>query len=593
MKKTLGILFLFLLFLPYFFRPFALNLNPDMGLQMMDVFRMADARWSFSFDPSAAYANPVVQMLVDFHGIFRQLIYFPVFYILDLLGMGIREATVYGTLLVVGILITYLNYLFVRVLVGEKKAFWFTVLLSVIPFYVLQVKGGWWHVFVYPLLLAGLAAEYRFLQSVILEAPPKAGTIESSADKKKSKKWYALFCFAASVYLLADTGFVFGGLLYVLYALVFFTQKGGGLRSVFWNIWHIVRSPWTLLPLLVLVGSAAVTYIGKTRFGADFGIMARFLEKGGHVGFTGLGIIPHFISQGMGLTGFLLFPALLLTAIWVLYVVILELRRGTIESRRDAFVVTLVIYFFATFLLLLLAGGSGAAVYELYIPGLLLLVYAFSYLKKVWIQNVFMAGIAAVTMMQTVAYNFEIKPPAILARSYSFIRPNDACTALWCPWHFAEPKNLGVTTAAFALRDYLGVTPTPFISMQENFYDKPKEIFFYSNYGQGPSMSIGRRISYEVGDVATARVIVAFTPKVLELAPNAVDPVKNQAVWDFLAAHAEYKEVAFVTMDGAEIIQIFERDSTREERVFSVEEYDAKFNQKYGHLRDIGFIDLG
>src|SRR3989344_3891941 len=112
MRKFILPLILLALFLPYFWRPFALNLNPDMGLQMMDVFRMVDARWSLALDPSAAYTNPLVQMLVDFHGIFRQLIYFPVFYILDFFGMGIREATVYGTLLAVGIVVTYLNYLF-------------------------------------------------------------------------------------------------------------------------------------------------------------------------------------------------------------------------------------------------------------------------------------------------------------------------------------------------------------------------------------------------------------------------------------------------------------------------------------------------
>ncbi len=565
MKKIIVILFLFLLFLPYFGRPFALNLNPDMGLQLMDVFRMVDARWSFALDPSAAYANPLVQMLVDFHGVFRQLIYFPIFYILDLFGMGIREATVYGTLLIVGVALTYLNYIFARVIAGEKKAFWFTALLSVIPFYVLQVKGGWWHVFVYPLLLAGLAAEHKFLTT-------------------RARRWYAWFCIAASAYLLADTGFVFGGLLFVVYAVIFFWQ-GSNLRAVPAHLWRAVRSPWTFLPLFVLAGSFVVTYIGKTRFGAEFGIMARFLEKGGHVGFSGFGVLPHFISQGMGLTGFILFPVILATACWFLMRVW--------RQERDSLLLTCITYFFVTFVLLLFAGGSGAAVYELYIPGLLLLVYAFSRLKKAWIQNVFMTGIAAVTMMQTVAYNFEIHPPQFLARSYSFIRPNDACTALWCPWHFAEPKNLGITTAAFVLRDYLGITPVLFTSMQENFYEKPKEIFFYSNYGQGPSMSIGRRISYEVKDVASARIILVFAPEVSAHAPGAVEKEKNQAVLDFLAAHPEYREVAIVTQDGVEMIKIFERDSARAPRVFSVEEYDAKFNARYGHLRDIGFIDLG
>jgi len=590
MKKMIIPAFLFLLFLPYFWRPFALNLNADMGLQLMDVFRMVDARWSMALDPSAAYANPIVQMLVDFHGIFRQLIYFPVFYVLDFFGMGIREATVYGTLLAVGIVITYLNYLFVRVLVGGKKAFWFTTLLSVIPFYALQVKGGWWHVFVYPLLLAGLAAEHRLLQSVIPSEAGEAGRVEGSQFGGTSKRWYFWFCIAASLYLLADTGFVFGGLLFVLYAFIFFIQKGDGLRPVLGNIWRTIRSPWTLLPILVLAGSASVTYVGKTRFGADFGIMARFLEKGGHVGFSGFGVLPHFISQGIGLTGFILFPAMLIA---MLSVILSPDRNRGEGSHNDPLVTTLVIYFFATFILLLFAGGSGAAVYELYIPGLILLVYAFSRFKKAWIQNVFMTGIAAVTVFQTVAYNFEIKPPQFLVRSYSFIRPNDACVTLWCPWHFSEPKNLGVTTAAFVLRDYLDVTPVPFTSMQENFYDKPKEIFFYSNYQQGPSMSIGRRISYTPEDIAAARIILAFTPEVSARAPGAIEKEKNQAVWDFLTAHPEYRKVATVTQDGAEMIIIFERDATHEERVFSVEEYDAKFNARYGHLRDIGFIDLG
>ena len=41
------------------------------------------------------------------------------------------------------------------------------------------------------------------------------------------------------------------------------------------------------------------------------------------------------------------------------------------------------------------------------------------------------------------------------------------------------------------------------------------------------------------------------------------------------------------------MIKIFERNSARELRAFSVEEYDAQFWQRYGTLRDLGHIDLG
>lgn len=567
MKKLIAPFFLIALFVPYLFRPFALNLDADSMTQLMNIVRMVDARWSFSLDPSAAYANPLVQILVYFHGIYRHVILFPVLYILDAIGMGIREVTIGGVFVGMGIVLTLIMYRLMKSVVGSERAWWWTALFSVIPLYALHVKGGWWHIFVYPLFLAGIAAEHRYLT-------------------EKKSQWYAWFCIAVGAYTLADPAFVFGYLWYALYAAVYFLREEGSIYRALCAFWRMLRQWWTLVPALVLVGLAAVTYVGARYFDAQFGMLARFFEKGAYMGFGGFGVIPHFLVQGMGLTGWVLFPLILVSAVW--WVVAMARRRSV-----PPFLQASALFVLLASVLILLAHGAGGAVYVLFVPGVIAVVALVAQYKH---RAFAMAGAALLLLLtygQTLWYITQWSPPAWLMQRYSFIQSGEPCQALWCPSHFAEPRNLGVTTAAFVVRDHLDIQPIPFVSIQENFYVRPKEIFFYTTYQQGPSFSIGRRINYDISDIAAARIILAFTPEVSDRAPGAFEKERNQRVWDFIKNHPEYKEVATVTMEGVEMIKIFERDSTRQPRAFSVEEYDRKFNEKYGNLRDLGHIDLG
>jgi len=566
-------LFLAVLFAPFFWRPFLLNLDPDTGLQVMDAVRMADARWSFSLEPSAAYANPVVQMLVDFHGIFRQLVFYPIIYVADLLGIGMTEFNLGAIFVLTSFGLIVLSAFFLQSIVGKKQSWWFVVLLASMPFCVISIKGGWWQIFTFTALLAGLAALHKFLHT-------------SSSKEGERRKRYAWFCVAVAAYMLADTGFIFGLLWYALYILIYFYHHKHSTIIIFGEALKMIWSRWTLLPVVVLLGSIAVTVIGKIKFGADFGIVSRLLEKGPKVDFQGFETIPHLMVQGMGLTGWILFPAMFAA----LFVLIVRYRSDSPLIRSA------VLYCMFAVAALLLTGGGGASVYILYCAGLIILVHAI-YKIRASLRYVLLAVLLAATFIQTMLYQFEYQPSGILTKPWSFTDKHSTCQILWCPWHFASQRNLGVTTLGFVMRNYLDYKPIPFVSMEENFHVRPKEIFFYSNYGQGPSFSIGRRLSYEVDDIEEAQVIIFFTSHVEEMTSSfgktPFEADKNKRVFEFIEDHKEYKHVATITNGGLPVIEVYERDSEYEHRTFSVEEYDDLFNKKYGNLKDLGHIDLG
>mgnify|MGYP001580645255 CR=1 FL=1 len=566
MKKWLLIV-IAMLFVPYLFRPFALDLHSDIGLHTMQILRLVDAEWIFGFDPNHAYVNPLVQMFTNLHGPVRQAVMFPIFYLLDVIGIPFTEYTINATFVVVGFLLGMWAYYMARAVVGSTKAMWFAVLLSTIPYYVLQMKIGWWHLFTYPLLIGSFAALHRFL-------------VEGAT------RWYWWFCIAFSAYLTSDPAFMFGGLFLFLYAFVWFLMKEGSVRLAMRALVRMIfGNRATLIPLLVFLGLIGIAIIGRVKFGADFGVFARLLEKQGRLGIPNPALFLQMLVEGMGITGFLLFPAMVVTGAWALIGVV----RRTI---REPLLVAATLFVWIAFLLIALAGGAAGALYILYVPALFLMVHMLFLMGRRWRLGMLLV-ITASTYLQTLLYNDGYRPPAFLTRPLAVIGSGEPCRAIWCPWNFDEVKNLGVTTAAFAVRDHLGIQPIPFVSLQENFYVRPKEIFFYSGYEQGPSFSIGRRISYRVEDIAGARVILVAASGFMAEAPSAVAAERNQKVLDFLATHPEYRHVATVTKNGIDMIQIFERDSTRALQIFSVEEYDAKFNEKYGNLRDLGHIDLG
>lgn len=566
MKKLLIIA---LLFVPYFWHPFALNLHGDNGLGTMQILRLVDAEWTFGIDPNHAYVNPLVQMFMNLHGPVRQAVMFPIFYLLDAIGVPFTEYTVGATFVVVGFLLGVWAYYMARVVIGSTKAVWFAILLSTIPYYVFQMKAGWWQLFTYPLLLASIAALHRFLS----EGAPR---------------WYWWFCIAFSAYLTADPAFVFGALFLFLYAFVWFLKKEGSVRLAMRALGRMVSgNRATLVPIITLLGLIAVTMIGRVKFGADFGVVARLLEKQGRLGIPNPTLFLQMLIEGMGITGLLLFPAMAVAGAWALIGVFSR-------TIREPFLVATTVYVWIAVLLLVIAGSAAGALNVLFIPALFILVFMVFRFKRRWVGVAALLVLTMSTYLQTLLYQGGYQPPSgFLTHPRAAIGSGEPCRAIWCPWHFAEPKNLGVATAAFAVRDYLGVQPIPFVSMQENFYVRPKELFFYTEYEQGPSFSIGRRISYRIEDIAEARVILVATSGLMTEVPGAVQVERNQKVLDFLAVHPEYRQVATVTKNGIDMIQIFERDSVRVLQIFSVEEYDAKFNERYGNLRDLGHIDLG
>ena len=565
--KHLKWLLLLAIFIPLLWRPFPLDVNSDT-VTINPGLRLVDSKFSLSLDPSAAFANPLVQMGVDFHGIYRQVVFFPVFYFLDVFGVGINRSSVAVTLVAIGFLMSLLNYFFLRSVIGKEKAFWFTLLLSAIPFYGIMAKGGWWHVFVFPFFLAGLAALHKFLNT-----PPKP-------PLERGGKQYAYFAIAATLYALSDTGFFFGWFFYGLYALQFYRSMSRSYGAALKKVGRMIWKPWTMLPLATLLGMIAVTVIGFTKFDAEFGILARFLQKGGHVGFTGFDVIPHFLVQAIGLSGWILFPAILIAALF---------HKKFNEPLMSASFVYFWFVMFANFI----AGGNGGAVYVLYAAGLFLLLHAASLIKKSVARYAVLLILLAMTFGQTMWYQFDTQPAGVLAAEFSFVRSSDICQTLWCPWHFAVTKNLGITTLGWVMRDYLSYEPIPFASIKENFYIWPREIYFPNKHGQAPSYSIGRRISYEPRDFDSPRIIIAYTKEALALHPELLSEDKKQQVMSFLIEHPQYKHVATVTVGDVPFIEVFELDSKHEHQDFAVEEYDERFDKRYGNLRDLGHIDVG
>ncbi|MEK7481287.1 MAG: hypothetical protein AAB633_00885, partial [Patescibacteria group bacterium] len=503
----LSILAVIALILPYFARPFAFDLDPDTGLLVMHMMRLVDGAWNISVDPNLAYQNPFVLLLIDFHGMIRQLVFFPLMAAMDAVGVRLTPHSVGALFVSVGIALTILNYYFLRTLLPRRIAGWAVILLAVMPFYAAQLKGGWWHVFVYPLALLALFGMHRWV-------------------REGWRPGRALLWCAIAALLLTDTGFIFSYFLIALYALVLLRESHDSLRAVVGGAWRLVRSWWIVAPLSVGVGSLAVTLLGRIKFDAPWGVMARFFEKGAYLGVDGFGVLPHFLVQGMGLTGWVLFPLMVVACGWWLY---------RMARRRYAapFVQASAWFFVITVVLLLIAHGPGGAVYVLYLPGAVLVTAFIAAIRPRFLAGAVFALVVFVTYGQTLMYLTERPPPPWLTRSYTFLRPNEPCRALWCPWHFTKPRNLGMTTAAFVMRDYLDIQPIPFVSIRENFAVRPKEIFFYTEYGQGPSVTIGRRIAYRIEDLENPKLILLLTDAARAQAPDAMVEAENKKVFAF------------------------------------------------------------
>lgn len=561
------------LFVPFTFFPFALNVDGDVGSLFMEILRLIDTNFHSWTDPNFAYANPIIQIITNFHGVIRPLFVFPLIYILDLVGVHFTEMSTGILFLVIGFTLIIFQYGLLKRIIGARQAWLFSLLFAFTPYFILQMKAGWWHLFTYPPLAASLVFLHLFLQ-------------------EETMRRYRWFCIALSLYMLSDPGFFLGGIIILLYPLVWFNTQTGSIKEAIYEIYRrAVATKWSLLPLGTLFFLIAIPLIGHFGFGSEIGTLARAFDKQSRLMIPTASTIIYSFVQGMGVVGWLFFPALIGASFWGIIRVIKK------KSSSPLFTAA-VISFWLTFLLINFAGGAAGALYLVYIPGLLILTQAFFALPRSWMRFSCAGFLIAVTYAQSILYNTQFTPPSIFQRPFSSIHffssatAGEPCEALWCPWHFGEPKNLGITTAAFVIRDYMGFQPIPFISMQENYYIRPKEIFFYNHYQKGPSFSIGRRISYNIEDLEEPKVILAFTDELLNEIPRAGDRDVNKQVLSFIQNHPEYHLTAAVTKDGTEIIKIFEKHGTLEYRLFAIEEYDKKFHDKYSTLRGLGHIDL-
>ncbi|MDD5528233.1 MAG: hypothetical protein PHO56_04690 [Patescibacteria group bacterium] len=569
-KIIIQLLAVFVLFIPFFWNPININIHPDNAIELLDILRLSDSRLTFSLNPSAIYANPFFQILSNDHGIMRSVIFWPIFTLLDAIKIPLTEVTINSSYLIAGFLIFAAVWLLLRKIAGKQKAFFFFALICSAPYIMLMIKIGWWQTYAWLPFIAGL----YFLDDYL---------------KKQKDKSFLFFCLTCCWYILATPGFFFGGIFYIIYALVFLLAKDQSEKSFKQECLKIIKMPWTWLPVLLILAEIAAVYAAKHEFGESFGIMLKILSKSDLPPSYGWKTIADFMLAGFGLAGFVLWPA-----IFAAYF------KSIVDFKKsDAFLKSCVIFFtLAFFLLIFVAMGSEAYSYELYFSGLMMLIYVLAAIKNKKLRLALVAILVAAGWTQAILYNINFKPNNFLDNPRYFIERDshvlDACQTIWCPYHFADIQNTGIKTLGYIARNYLAVSPLPYVSKEKNFKEWPKEFFFYTVAYQASTIHIGRRINDKIQYINKAKIIAAYTPEILKKYPVLLaDEKTNQRVYDFLAANPRYKLEAIVTIGNVPVIKIYELDGAKPLQTFPVEIYDRKFDQLYSNLKNLGHIDLG
>jgi len=556
------------LFASYTFRPFAINLHQDTSMQLIKVLRLVNSDFSFSLGVDALFVNPLVQLLKNVHGALRPIILFPFFYVVDLFHIPINKEVAGFIFILAGFLLTALNYVILKRIIDIKKAFWYTLLISTVPYYIMQVKAAWWSIYFYPIFFAGLYYLNKFLET-------------------REKKNFIYFCILSSVLIFSTPTFFFSGIFFILYILVFYYNKFKNWKDTFSTFFkNIIWSPWVLFPITTFIGLLGMGYIGYDRFGGEYGVIAKLFSKTSQIKYYKPDILLHLGSHGLGLLGIVLFPAMIVAAIILFY----KIKK----TRKNNFLFTSLLYFVLVFILLILVGGgTGARVNELFFPGIILIIYTVGDLniKKIYKYIVFLFLIIC-GFLQITLYNIGYTPDNLLTRQGWFPFPR-ACQSIWCPYHFGFHRDLGIKTLGFVIQDYLDISPMPFISKEDSWL-RQKDIVFHTSYGQGPTMHIGRRISKNMKDIVEPpSVIILFTDSYIQKYPDIVKYENHEEVKKYLEENENYKRVASVVDKEEEIIFVYALNSDLEYKEFSVEEYDVLFDKKYASLRELGQIDLG
>lgn len=556
-----------ILSIPFLFRPFAINIHADIGVQLLQVLRLADTQLSLSFDRTGLYSNTIIQLLSDNHGIIRQIVLFPIFFVYDKFGLPIHELSVSMIYLAVSLALNLVNYYFVKQIVGKEKAGWFILFMAIMPYFVMMAKAGWWQIFAIPSFLGSLAFIHKFLN-------------------KENQRDYLLFGLTFSVHILSTPSFILSAYFLFLYISLFYLHQYNNFRLMGLSLWSKFIHNWRiLLPIATSVGLFLVSFIANIAFDSEQGSFSRIFSKS-ELPHAGIWVtILHNLAHGLGLLGFVTFP-LIVTSI-----VFLVSRK---KNYQTALVPTSLIYFITIFFLLSWLGvNTGAYIYELAVPGIFLLLFMFEVIPKFKTRSIILSLVILFTYAQTLLYNFGYTPTGWVNKT-SFIFPYlDACVALWCPYHFADQKNIGIKTLGFIFKDEWKISPISFVSM-DNSEEKQKEIFFWSGYYQGPVTHLGRRINFDLDFIDRAKVIVVYDDTMLQ--NKEFSSLKEEAqakVINYLDSNPQFKLAAIITKGDNPVLKIYKNDEVAEVKTFPVEIFDGLYDKKYARLKDFAHLDLG
>lgn len=566
---------LFLLFIPYFFDFYPINLEGDVSRMLMRVLALADSHFSFNMDSTSLYVNPITHLIKNVHGAWRSILLFPIFYIVDILGIRITEISVNAVYVIVGFVLTIINYLFLAKCIGKRKALMFAFLLSVIPYYVMQIKASWWMNYYYPFFFAGLWFLYKYFQS-------------------SERKWYAYFCVSAALLIFSTPDFFFSGVFFILYMFIHGYIEKDGLKGGWTFFYKTISSFWTIIPVATILFLTAFSYTAYKLFGGEYGIMAHLFLKGAIPKYYHPGALIHLGVHGIGLLGFVFFP--------VIFLALGKIFSQWKKHKKNVLLVTAVFYFFAVWVMFLLAGGITGAMVGLFIfPGGLFILYALDSLRlSQKIKIILFSLLIITTYTQTLLYQKGYEPTGTFLTKTGWVPFPRSCDALWCPYLngsyrglFGTDRNLGIKTLGYVARDYLEVSPKEFES-REKSQEYGEDFLFHSGFGYGPVSHIGRRISDSLGQSnGMPSVIAQFTEEFLLKYPGIVLIEEYQKVDDFIYQNDRYTKVAIITKEGIPFINVYQLDSQRELKIFEVEYYDKIFDKEYATLEHLGKIDLG
>ena len=567
--QRIGRFFLFFvigvcLFIPFIIHPFAINIYPDIGSELYDIISLYNTSFSFGTSYEALSDNVFVTFLKNGHGIARFIVMFPLLYTIDLFHIAINSTTVlYLQLLILIILYTFV-YRALAHIYGSSWSIKYIILLATIPYFVMQVKAGWWQVYTYALLVFSLRYMHDFL-----------------CTKKRS--FYVLFCLWLSLYILSNPGFLFGILFLSIYVLSYYIRQYTKPKVALKNLYsEIIKNVWTLVPLFIICGLFVVSYISAHFFGIEFGVMGKVFAKTSSVSMHDIQTYLFFFAHQLGLYSFVAFVFFAIILVW-------SIRNVKSIYKQDILSFSSLVYIIIGLLLFLYIGRNASTyTYELLVPGIILVI---TVIDKFWKSRytllVFLCLVVG-TYMQTFLYAVHYQPPiSFFTKQHELFVFDDGyrdiCRSLWCSSYFGSPTNIGIKTLGYVLRHDMEISPISYESRDDYFVQKPKEIFFAS-FGQGSLIHLGRRVTFKLEDMNNPDVVIVYTPYTLEIYPELQLTVDRSSVIEKMYTFGAYGLHGLVVKGDKNLIEIYQRSYVGEVTAYDIEIYDVLFDQTFAHL---------